>query len=76
MTGNPYTPIVGGTFDSDNDVYLPQRGSFYSERYKDFYQADLRFDKKWIYDEEIWSTLSRYPKRFQYKKYGIHRVFI
>lgn len=55
VTGNPYTPIVGGTFDADNDVYLPQRGSFYSERYTDFYQADLRIDKKWIYDEEIWT---------------------
>tara|TARA_B110001454_G_scaffold219194_1_gene251271 strand:+ start:23656 stop:25950 length:2295 start_codon:yes stop_codon:yes gene_type:complete len=55
VTGNPYTPIVGGTFDSDNDVYLPQRGSFYSERYKDFYQLDLRIDKKWISDEEIWT---------------------
>jgi hypothetical protein len=55
VTGNPYTPIASGVFDADNDVYLPQRGSFYSERYKDFYQLDLRFDKKWIYDEEIWT---------------------
>ncbi|MBL7555996.1 MAG: carboxypeptidase-like regulatory domain-containing protein [Bdellovibrionaceae bacterium] len=55
VTGNPYTPIVDGTFDADNDVYLPKRGSFYSERYTDFYQADLRIDKKWIYDEEIWT---------------------
>lgn len=56
VTGNPYTPVIGGTFDADNDVYLPQRGSFYSERYKDFYQLDFRVDKKWISDEEIWTV--------------------
>ncbi|MBL7546079.1 MAG: TonB-dependent receptor [Bdellovibrionaceae bacterium] len=55
VTGNPYTPIIGGTFDADNDVYLPQRGNFYSQRYNDFYQLDLRIDKKWIKDEEIWT---------------------
>ncbi len=55
VTGNPLTPVVSGTFDSDNDVYIPTRGSLYSERYKDFYQLDLRVDKKWILNEEIWT---------------------
>ncbi len=55
VTGNPYTPIVSGTFDSDNDVYIPKRGDFYSERHSDFFQLDLRIDKKWIFDDEIWT---------------------
>jgi hypothetical protein len=55
-TGSPYTPVVSGVFDSDSDVYLPIRGKIYSERYNNFSQLDLRFDKKWISDEEIWSV--------------------
>lgn len=55
VTGNPYTPVVAGTFDADNDVYIPKRGSFYSQRYSDFFQLDIRIDKKWIFDEEIWT---------------------
>ncbi len=54
-TGNPTTPIVGATFDADNDVYFPQRGAFYSERLEPFLQLDLRFDKKWIYKTWILS---------------------
>lgn len=55
-TGSPYTPVVDGVFDADSDVYLPVRGEIYSKRYDNFSQLDLRFDKKWISDEEIWSV--------------------
>lgn len=55
VTGNPYTPIVGGIFDSNNDVYIPVRGPIYSERQQAFQQLDLRADKKWILDTEVWS---------------------
>jgi outer membrane cobalamin receptor len=54
-TGSPFTPVVDGVFDSDSDVYMPIRGGLYSQRYNHFSQLDLRFDKKWILDEEIWS---------------------
>ncbi len=54
-TGNPNTPLTGGVLDSDNDVYLPVRGSIYSERLDSFYQLDVRLDKKWIYDKWILS---------------------
>ena len=30
--GNPRTPVVGSVFDADNDVYIPVRGQFFSER--------------------------------------------
>jgi hypothetical protein len=56
VTGNPNTPITGGTFDSDNDVYVPSRGPFYSERNADFFQLDTRIDKKWIHDTWIFSA--------------------
>lgn len=36
VTGNPYTPVIGSTYDADNEVYLPRRGAIYSERMKDF----------------------------------------
>ena len=56
VTGNPYTPVDSAVFDSDNDVYIPQRGALFSKRVSDFHQLDLRIDKKWILDEEIWSV--------------------
>lgn len=54
-TGSPYTPVIRGVMDSDSDAYLPIRGGIYSTRYDHFSQLDLRFDKKWILDNEIWS---------------------
>ncbi len=53
VTGNPLTPIVGASFDSDNDTYIPIRGPYYSERVGAFYQLDIRADKKWVYDKMI-----------------------
>jgi hypothetical protein len=53
VTGNPYTPVSGAVFDSDNDVYIPIRGSLYSQRFDDFRQLDLRIDRKFIYDTWI-----------------------
>ncbi|MGE4232727.1 MAG: carboxypeptidase-like regulatory domain-containing protein [Bacteriovoracia bacterium] len=55
-TGNPATPIVGGIFDSDNDVYLPIRGALYSTRLDPFYQLDFRVDKKFVFDNWILSA--------------------
>jgi hypothetical protein len=55
VTGNPYTPIVNSYYDADNDVYWPQRGDLYSARNKDFFQLDLRVDRKWVFDAWILS---------------------
>lgn len=54
-TGNPFTPVTGAIFDSDGDVYVPIRGTYYSERLEPFYQLDFRIDKKWVYDTWIFS---------------------
>jgi hypothetical protein len=56
VTGNPSTPIIGARFDSDNDVYIPIRGPIYSERFRDFFQIDLRLDKKIVKDKSLWSV--------------------
>jgi len=53
VTGNPYTPVNGSTYDSDNDVYIPIRGPIYSERFDAFNQLDIRIDRKFIYDKWI-----------------------
>jgi outer membrane receptor protein involved in Fe transport len=52
-TGNPYTPIVGASYDVNNDVYDPIRGDIYSRRMGAFFQADVRADKKWVFDRLI-----------------------
>ena len=56
VTGNPRTPITGSVFDADNDVYIPIRGTFFSERNKDFMQLDLRVDRKFVYRDWILSA--------------------
>lgn len=56
VSGNPYTPVISGSFDADNDVYVPTRGGFYSARQTAFQQLDFRVDKKWILDTEVWSV--------------------
>lgn len=53
VTGNPYTPIAGATFDADNDVYVPIRGGIYSQRFENFRQLDLRIDRRYVFDEWI-----------------------
>jgi len=53
VTGVPYTPITGATYDSDNDVYIPRIGEIYSERFDAFKQFDIRIDRKFIYDTWI-----------------------
>lgn len=56
VTGGPFTPINGATFDSDNDLYIPRRGDFFSERFDDFLQLDFRVDRKFIYKTWILSA--------------------
>ncbi len=53
VSGLPYTPVTGSTFDSDNDVYIPVTGRIYSQRFDPFNQLDVRVDRKFIYDSWI-----------------------
>jgi hypothetical protein len=54
-TGNPYTPVVSAWFDSDSDTFVPVRGGLYSKRLPDFFQWDLRVDRRWVFEEWILS---------------------
>lgn len=74
VTGEPSTPITGAFFDSDNDVFVPVRGPFFSERLGAFAQLDFRVDKRWIFRDWILSlyldiqniTNRRNAEQFQY----------
>ena len=49
-TGNPTTPVIGATFDSDSDAFVPVFGQVNTARISDFHQLDLRIDKKFVFD--------------------------
>jgi hypothetical protein len=50
ISGNPYTPIVGGVFDSDYDNYLPIPGPVNSRRLPLYHRLDLRVDYTWAFE--------------------------
>jgi hypothetical protein len=56
VTGNPFTPVVDASYDADANVFVPERGAYYSERLDPFFQWDLRVDKKWVFNTWILSA--------------------
>lgn len=52
-TGGWETPIVRGIYDSDGDYYRRILGDLYSRRRPNFFELDLRIDKRWVFDR--WS---------------------
>lgn len=53
VSGNPYTPTIGGAFDADSDGYQPIYGEPFSARNPTFKQLDVRLDKKWVFETWI-----------------------
>ena len=49
ISGNPYTPVIGGVFDAGDGGYIAVQGPRNSARLPAFHQLDLRIDKRWIY---------------------------
>ena len=49
ISGNPYTPVIGGVFDASEGGYIAVQGPRNSARLPAFHQLDLRIDKRWIY---------------------------
>ncbi|MEM7152898.1 MAG: TonB family protein [Myxococcota bacterium] len=49
VSGNPFTPAVGGTFDASSGGYIPISGAPNSERMPMFHQLDLRVDKRFVW---------------------------
>lgn len=56
VSGKPFTPITGGSFDSDLDAFQPVTGAVNSERMGAFHQLDLRVDKRWVFDRWMLSA--------------------
>jgi hypothetical protein len=50
VTGEPYTPIVGSTYNSDTDVYTPISGVTDSARIDSYLQLDVRLDKEFNFE--------------------------
>jgi TonB family protein len=48
-SGNPYERIQGAVYDADGDAYQPITTGRYNARMPDFFQLDLRVDKKWTH---------------------------
>jgi hypothetical protein len=46
-SGNPYSPVIGASYDAVNDDYTPTFGRTNAKRMPLFHQLDLRIDKKW-----------------------------
>jgi TonB family protein len=56
-SGNPYQRIHQSVYDADGDAYRPLTTGRYDSRMPDFFQLDLRADKKWTH--RLW-TMSVY----------------
>jgi TonB family protein len=48
-SGRPTTPIKGGTYDADLDLYVPLYGQLRSSREPLFHELDLRAEKMWTF---------------------------
>jgi outer membrane receptor for ferrienterochelin and colicin len=53
ISGNPYTPITGASFNANAGLYTPLFGAINSSRSPLFHQLDLNAEKKWSF--EAWS---------------------
>jgi outer membrane receptor protein involved in Fe transport len=58
-TGNPDTALLANghtTFDADHDAYRPQAGALFANRLPDFWQLDVRVDKRFVFRSFILSV--------------------
>lgn len=52
-SGDPETPILGGVYDANSDLYRAVYGDVNSARRPTFHQLDVRGEKKWTFED--WS---------------------
>jgi TonB family protein len=50
-SGDPYTPYVNGIFNANNASYECITGNPDTARAPPFFQADVRVDRRWVYDK-------------------------
>jgi TonB family protein len=53
VSGDPFTPYVNGIFNANNASYVCIPGDVNTARAPAFVQADVRIDRRWVYDK--WS---------------------
>jgi TonB family protein len=56
VTGNPYTPDVGSALNANSGRFQCIPGQPFSSRLPDFFQADARVDKRWVFDRWMFSA--------------------
>jgi hypothetical protein len=49
-TGRPDTPVIGSTYDADDNSYVPVEGESRSIREEAFHQLDVRAEKTWVFN--------------------------
>ena len=54
-TGNPFTPVGGTFFDTDEQEYQSVAGQLLSARLPAFFQLDVRLDRRW---QRSWGTIN------------------
>ena len=54
-SGDPYTPFVNGIFNANNASYTCIAGNPDTARAPPFYQADVRIDRRFVYDKWIFT---------------------
>ena len=61
VSGNLFTPCLGGALDASTNAYTCVSGSPFSERLPAFHQIDIRLDKHWYFrDWQISTYLDLY----------------
>jgi hypothetical protein len=51
VSGNPYTPCLGGVLNAASGSYVCISGAQYSERLPAFHELDVRVDRHWYYEK-------------------------
>jgi TonB family protein len=83
-SGDPDTPVVGTVFDANGGYYHPLEGRLYSKRLPDFFQLDIRLDKRFIFDKWMLSfyldiqnvTFRKNPEMASYNYDYTERVYV
>jgi hypothetical protein len=55
-TGRPDTPVIGATYDADDNSYEDVEGATGSIRRKTFHQLDVRAEKTWVFNNWMIGT--------------------
>jgi hypothetical protein len=56
VSGPLATPVIGAIWDANGNYYFPLYGKEYSRRLPDFFQLDLRLDKRFVFKDWMLSV--------------------